>query len=119
MGRKKDGDGWEKLGLALLALVVGGLVYHAQTGRGEENDSALIPNNLERDIDRVVAALNDQFGHQWVDWGIEALRSYLRRTLPHVAALVDMVSAVELQSRRWPMTSQAKKQAAIQRALAG
>jgi hypothetical protein len=119
MGRKKGNDGWEKLGLALLALAIGGLVYHAQTGRGEENDAALIPNDLEHDIDRVVAALNKQFGHQWVDWGIEVLRSYLRRTLPHVAALVDVVSAVELQSRRWPMTSQAKKQAAVQMALAG
>jgi len=119
MGRKRGADDQEDLHLALLALVVGGLVYYAQTGRGEENDAALIPNDLERDIDRVVAALNNQFGHRWVDWGIEVLRSYLRRTLPHVAALVDVVSAVELQSRRWPMASQAKKQAAVQRALTG
>jgi len=119
MGRKKGDDGWEKIGLALLALLVGGLVYYAQTGKGEENDAALIPNDLERDIDRVLAAFNERFGPQWVDQGIAMLRWYLRRTMPQVVALADVVAEVELQSRSWPMTSQAKKQTVAQKVLTG
>jgi hypothetical protein len=117
MGKRKSDDGWWKLLLLLFA--VGGL-YYTQAGRGEENDAALIPNSLEGQIDRVVAELNKQFGKRWVDWGMDALRLHLRKVLPpQVVALVGVVSAVELASRRTPMTSYAKKQAAIQRALVG
>lgn len=117
MGQKKGDDGWWKL--LLLMLAVGGL-YYTQAGRGEENDAALIPNSLEGRIDRVVAALNKQFGKRWVDWGMDALRSHLQKVLPsQVVALVEVVSAVELASRRTPMTSYAKQQAAIQGALWG
>jgi hypothetical protein len=119
MGRKKGDDDWEKIGLALLALLVGGLVYYAQTGKGKENDAALIPNDLERDIDRVVAAFNERFGPQWLDQGVAMLRWYLGRTMPQVVALADVVSEVELQSRSWPMTSQAKKQAAAKKVVVG
>jgi hypothetical protein len=117
MGQKKGDDGWWKL--LLLILAVGGL-YYTQAGRGEENDAALIPNSLEGRIDRVVAELNKQFGKRWVDWGMGALKSHLQKVLPpQVVALVEVVSAVELASRRTPMTSYAKQQAAIQRALVG
>jgi hypothetical protein len=117
MGKRKGSDGWWKLLLLLLA--VGGL-YYTQAGRGEENDAAFIPNSLEGQIDRVVAELNKQFGKRWVDWGMDALRSHLQKVLPpQVVALVGVISAVELVSRRTPMTSYAKQQAAVQRALVG
>lgn len=117
MGKRKGDDGWWKLLLLLLA--VGGL-YYTQAGRGEENDAALIPNNLESQIDRVVAELNKLFGKRWVDWGIDALRSHLQKVLPPQAVvLVGVVSSVELASRRTPMTSYAKRHAAVQRALVG
>jgi hypothetical protein len=115
---KKGGDDWWIL--LLLVLAGGTALYYIQAGRGEENDAALIPNNLEGQIDRVVAALNKQFGKRWVDWGMDALVSHLQKVLPPQAvALVGVVSAVELASRRTPMTSYAKRQAAIQRALVG
>lgn len=115
MARKKGDDGgW----IALLAvIVIGGIVYYTQTGQ-EENDAALIPNDLERDIDGAIAALNAEFGKQWVDQGIWMLRSYLRRLFPQIVALADVVSAVELESRRRSMSPYDKQQAAV-RALAG
>jgi hypothetical protein len=65
-----------------------------------------------------VAELNKRFGKRWVDWGIDALMSHLQKVLPaQVVALVGVVSAVELASRRTPMTSYAKQQAAVQMAL--
>jgi hypothetical protein len=115
MARKGSGGGW---GALLFALVGLGVLYYAQTGQGKENDAALIPNDLERDIDLLIGELNNQFGERWLDWGIKAIKSHLQRTLPHLVVLVDVVSAVELQSRRTLMTSQAKKQAAVRMALA-
>jgi hypothetical protein len=117
MGKRKGDDGWWKLLLLLLA--AGGL-YYTQVGRGKENDAALIPDNLEAQIDRVVAELNKRFGKRWVDWGMDSLRSHLQKVLPpQVVALVGVVSAVELESRRTPMIGYAKQQAAVQRALVG
>lgn len=112
MARKGGGGGW-----ILLLLAAAGLLYYTQTGLGEENDAALIPNDLERHIDLVVEALNKQFGKRWVDWGMEALRTHLQKALPpQLVALVVVVSAVELASRRTPMTSYAKQQMAVRMA---
>jgi hypothetical protein len=117
MAKKGGNDG---LILLLLALAGGAALYYIQAGRGEENDAALIPNNLEGQIDRVVAELNKRFGKRWVDRGMDVLVSHLQKVLPpHVVALVGIVSAVELESRRRPMTSYDKQQAAVQRALVG
>jgi hypothetical protein len=114
---KKGGGDW--LILLLLALVGGAALYYIQDGRGEENDAALIPNNLEGQIDRVVAELNKQFGKRWVDWGMDALRSYLQKVLPPpLVALVNVVTAVEQMSRSRPMNSYTKQQTAVQMALA-
>lgn len=116
MGKRKSDDGWWKLLLLLLA--AGGL-YYTQVGLGRENDAALIPNNLEGQIDRVVAELNKQFGKRWVDWGVDALRSQLQKVLPPpLVALVSVVAAVEQMSRNRPMSSYEKQQTAIPMALA-
>ncbi len=113
---KKGGDDWWIL--LLLALAGGAALYYIQAGQGEENDATLLPNNLEGQIDRLVAELNKMFGKRWVDLGTDALRSHLQKVLPpSMVALVGVVSAVELASRRTPMSSYAKRQAAVQRAL--
>lgn len=120
---KKNDDFWGAVGLAVLGVVVVGIVYYAQTGQGEENDSAAIPNDLEREIDGAVAALNRQFGKQWVDFGIGMLTSYLRRAMPQAVALADIIVKVELESRRRPMSGRDKQQAAgrmvLNRRIAG
>lgn len=110
-GRSQGGEGWIIAGLGLLILA--GLVYYSETGPGEENDSALIPNDLEGKIDFLVAALNTRFTKQWVDRGFNAIRSYLGQTHPTLLALVDVVIRVELESRQHSMTSYAKKQQAL------
>jgi hypothetical protein len=118
MGKRKgnDGEGWLLVGLGLLILV--GVVYYSETGQGE-NDSALIPNSLEGRIDFAVAALNKQFGKQWIDAGFAELKSYLEKTHPAVAALVDVVVRVELMSKSQQMSPTAKQQAAVRMTLRG
>src|SRR5207249_605686 len=62
MGRGKGGDDWGTFFLILLGVGVGAItLYYTKAGRGEENDAALLPNNLEGGIDFVVAKLNKKF----------------------------------------------------------
>lgn len=115
MAKKGGGDGgWALLGLLLAAV---GLIY-LKTGRGED-DSSLIPNTLEGKIDLVVAALNQRFGHQWVNLGLDILQAHIERTVPQVAALVNAVYSAEQAYRHIPKAGYAKKQAAIRMALTG
>lgn len=120
MGKGKGGgDDWWKILLALIggASVVG-LVY-SQTGWGKDN-AALIPDEVERHIDGGVEALNRRFGKRWVEAGKNVVTYFLRGILPpHLVKLADAIVAVELESRRRPMTSYDKKQAAAQMVLAG
>jgi hypothetical protein len=110
MAAKGGGNGgWGFLGGIL---VVVGLIY-LKTGRGE-NDAPLIPNSLEGKIDLVVAALNQQFGHQWVGVALDALQAHIERTVPQVAALVNAVQAAEKAYRNIPNAGSAKKQYALQ-----
>lgn len=112
MGQKRS-DG-EKLLLGLL-LGIGALgLYYLMAGTGRENNAMLIPDALEGRIDRVVDTLNTRIGKNWVNLGVQALKSFLRTTLPApLVELVDVVYAVEQQARHTPMTSQAKLQHAI------
>jgi hypothetical protein len=114
---KMGDDDWGKVVLVILGFVVGGFIYYTQTGQGEENDSAAIPNDLERKIDDAVAALNRRFGKRWVEEGVQALRWYLGRVMPQTVALADILAAVELESRRRPMSSHDKQQTAGRMAL--
>lgn len=117
MARRKNDDGWW-IALGLTAIGAA-LLYYVQTGVGKENDAALIPNSLEGKIDSLVATLNQTFGKRWVDLGLYQLKSSLQKTLPApLVKLIDVVSSVELISRGIPMTSYAKQQLAVQKALA-
>jgi hypothetical protein len=58
MTRRNSNDG-----LALLFVAIGaGVLYYLYSGKGEENDVPLIPNDIEGRVDLMVAALNRQFG---------------------------------------------------------
>lgn len=107
MANKGGGEGWVLLGL------IGAFVGLAWlTGGRGQNNSPLIPDSLEDQIDLAVDSLNKHFDHQWVNFGLNALQTYLERTQPQVAWLVRVLYAVEQQSKGWPpMTKQAKSQA--------
>ena len=113
MAKKGDGGG----GWILLLLAAAGLIY-LTSGRGED-DSPQIPNELEDQIDFVVAALNERFGHQWVTFGLDVLQAHLERAFPQVAALVHAVYSAEQAYRHMPKAGYAKKQAAVRMALTG
>ena len=107
------GEGWALLGLAATFV---GLAW-LTSGRGQ-NNSPLVPDSLEDQIDLAVDSLNKHFDHQWVNYGLDALQAYLERTQPQVAWLVRVLYAAEQQSKGWPlMTKQAKSQAKKQVAI--
>lgn len=112
MAKKGGGEGWALLGLAAAFV---GLAW-LTAGRGQNNNSPLIPDGLEDQIDLAVDSLNKRFGHQWVNFGLNVLQAYLERTQPQVAGLVRVVYAVEQQSKGnfWPMTGLDKRHAAVQ-----
>jgi hypothetical protein len=95
------------LGLAFL--------YYARTGLEKENDAALIPNNLEDQIDALISALNKRFGKPWVELGLGVLERYVQGALPaSLVVLVRLVSQVENISKRRFMTGYEKRQLAVQ-----
>ncbi|MCA1568104.1 MAG: hypothetical protein LC803_21165 [Acidobacteria bacterium] len=120
MGRTKGNDGLGELLVILGFAVVAVALYYDRAGRGQENDAALIPNNIEGRIDFLVGKLNEQFGKRWVDEGFDALRAYLERAYPSLAALVGAVYTVEQIARGQfiRVSGYAKQQAAVQRAFA-
>jgi hypothetical protein len=114
MARKSSGEGWALLGLVGAFFGLAWLVG----GRGQ-NNSPLIPDPLEDQIDLAVDSLNEGFGHQWVTYALDEIQRYLKWTHPHVAWLVYRLHNVEQQSQGWTlMTKQVKsltkKQLAMQ-----
>ena len=111
MAKRGGDDGWV-LGALLLA-GVGTLVYaYTKSGRGE-NNSPLILDAIEDPIDRVVAALNQIVGRNWVNYGLDYLQARIERTMPGVAGLVNAVLWAEQAYRQTPGAGSAKKQAAL------
>jgi len=116
MGRGKgDGDDWGKVFGILLGVGLGAVaLYYIQAGRGEENDAALIPDDLEGRIDLVVKKLNGRFGKAWVNLGLDAIELYLKAILPwEVVRLVSAIYQVEQLSKTTQMDGQAKQQTAV------
>lgn len=116
MGRGKGGgDDWGAFFLILLGIGVGAVaLYYTNAGRGEENNAALLPDDLEGRIDFVVTALNKKFGKEWVNFGFDVFASYLQKTLPpEVVALVNVISRVEQLSKSTRMDSHTKQQSAV------
>lgn len=113
MARKGGSEGWALLGLLATFVSLAWLI----SGR-DENNSPLIPDALEDQIDLAIDSLNKYYGHQWVTFGLNAAQGYLERTQPHVAWLVHVLYAVEQQSIGWPLMnklamSQTKKSTAF------
>src|ERR671914_148444 len=96
MARKSGGGGgWVLLGAAfLLAYLIGGRA---------QNNSSLIPDPLEDQIDRAVDSLNKWFGHQWVTRALDELQAYLEWAHPEIAWLVYALHDVEQQSQGWTL----------------
>lgn len=114
MGRKMSGG--EKLFLFGIGAV--GL-YYLTAGPGRENNAALIPNAIEDRIDLVIDTLNAKVGKNWGDRATGGLKFSLRQILPEpLVALVDVVYAVEQNSKRVYMASNTKRQRAAATAIA-
>jgi hypothetical protein len=112
MAKGESNEGWW-LG-ALFAGAAVAFLYYSQTGFGKENDSALIPNTLEGKIDRLITVLNTRFGKGWVGIGAAVLKYSLQSALPEpLVTLVDVVVAVENESKRRRMTGPQKQQLAV------
>ena len=108
--RKADGD---KLIGAVLVALGAACLYYLKAGATDKDNAALIPDAVEDRIDALVTALNARVGKDWVKYGVEALKLSLRGVLPApVVALVNVVYAVEQESRRVSLSSAAKRQRA-------
>lgn len=93
---KRSPDGNVVQALSYAALFVGavwGLSWLAN-GRGK-NDSSLVPDAIENRLDDVVQALNNIFGHHWVNLALNRLQYQLAFTMPGAAALVNAVHWAE------------------------
>ncbi len=109
MAQRRGTDPLIGLGLSA-ALVI--LLAYLQRGRGKAN-APLIPDAVENQIDRVVAALNRTFGHQWVNSALDTLQGRLEQALP---GMNHVLSAVYWAERTLgPGKGGAKRQAAYQR----
>ena len=87
------------------------LMAYAVSGRGK-NNSSLLPDAIEDQIDRVVAKLNQMFGERWVTAGLNYLQSRMALAMPGAAAFVNAVHWVEQNYAGQP--GPVKKQAALQ-----
>ncbi|HEU0054394.1 MAG TPA: hypothetical protein VFQ39_14500 [Longimicrobium sp.] len=97
------------------AVLVGALLLYLVGGRGK-NNSLLIPDSIEDRIDWLISVLNDAFGHQWVNLGLDALQTHIEQAMPQLASLVNAVYWVEKQSRTYLLTGTAKKAAVLRAA---
>lgn len=108
-GRNGSGGGLVAL-LVGGVVVAGGLLLHYLTSGVGEDDASLIPNAIEDRLDRVVDALNRRFGKQWVQYGIDTLRSGLASMLPQpMVQLVSVVHQVEQAGIRNGWTGDQKR----------
>lgn len=107
---KRGGDGGVAVAVGLLVVAV---VYaYVKSGRGKEN-SRLLLDAIEDPIDRLVAALNLEFGHNWVNFGLDAVQTYIERSMPGVAALVNGVFRAEQAYSQYVSAGGHKKQYAM------
>lgn len=72
------------------------LLYYLLSGAGSKKDAPLIPNSIEKHLDAIVDALNQEFGNDWVNFGIRVLEAALSKALPRpVVALISTVHQAE------------------------
>jgi hypothetical protein len=93
-------------------VVLGVALVYLITGRGK-NNSSLIPDAVEDQIDHLIEALNRAFGQRWVDHGLNVLQAHIGRTMPQLATLVQAVYWAEQQYRFYSNAGAAKKAAIL------
>lgn len=91
----------DKTALGVLALfAIGGLALtYLATGRREE-DSPLIPNVIEDQIDKLVVWLDSKFTKRWVDKGLDRIQALLSLEMPSYASLLSVVHQAERSGHR-------------------
>ena|ERR1700755_2453164 len=114
MAKNGGDDIWKLIGGVCVGIVGIAVLDYLVGGRGKENNAALMPDRFEDQIDLGVEELNNQFGKQWVNKGLDRIQNSLQRALP--LPVVAAVYAVELMSKNnfWPISGYDKKQAALQ-----
>ena len=114
MGRR--GMSTEAKALWAVGAVAGSvLLYYLLSGAGSEKDAVLIPNSIEKRLDKVIDALNREFGKDWVRFGISALEAGLSKVLPPpLVGLVMAVHKAEQTGIQLGVSGAQKKQHAIQ-----
>jgi hypothetical protein len=115
MAKKDSDDLLVFLGVATVVAI--GYAW-LTSGRGQ-NNSPLIPDRLEDQIDLVVEELNKEFGHQWVTYRLNDLQSHIERTWPQLTAWVRLLLLAEQAYSHISKAGSAKKQYALQMARRG
>lgn len=111
--KKKGMKGSTKLFLGAAGSLVAGAVAffgvaYARSGRREQ-DSKLIPNKLEDQIDKLVSWLDNRFGKQWVDRGLDALQTALSTSGPGMLVrILEPVFLAEVTGREKQWTGKKK-----------
>jgi hypothetical protein len=88
MARKGGDDIWKAVGAGALFLGAFWYLAYLQSGKGE-NNSPFVPDAVENQLDRVVAALNQQFGRHWVNTALFFLQRHIEFRFPGATALVN------------------------------
>mgnify|MGYP000862506166 CR=1 FL=1 len=114
MSRKYQDDSSSGVGTVIGVLSVvamAGLaaaLYYLKAGVGEA-DAAFIPNTIEGRIDRVVAALNQRFGKEWVSRRLSELTAAIQAALPApLVGFVDVVYQAEQFGKAYRWNGQQK-----------
>lgn len=95
-----------------------GLLYYLKSGIGDSR-SSLIPNSIEERLDRLVEALNQRFGKQWVTQALSSLQAGLEKFLPApLVALVEVVYRVEQTGQEAGWSGAQKRREAVEMASA-
>jgi hypothetical protein len=108
---KTGGDNaWKILVTGVLFLGAFWYLDYMNSGEGE-NNSPYVPDAIENRLDRVVAALNQQFGKYWVNTALFFLQRQIELAFPGAAALVSAAHWAERNHAGQP--GFIKKQAAL------
>jgi hypothetical protein len=114
MAQRRTNGGTKALVIGGTTVLGGLLLYYLLSGAGSENNAPLIPDSIEKHLDRVVDTLNDKFGKKWVNLGIQTLEAGLYSVLPpNVVALVKAVHRAEQAGNRMGLSGSAKRRQAI------
>lgn len=116
----RGGDGWTQAAVvaagAVGALGIGAFVHYLKNGAGSDKNAVLIPDIIEDPLDKLIDALNRQFGKTWGDQAVSVLEKGLESVLPPaVVSLVKIAHKIELMCKEGQIEPSKKKYLAQQR----